>query len=258
MHTPSYSSCCAPQATAPNLTVAHLQAVDRRYRPWLAMFEAGWSVDKIAQAWLEPPETVASILNELTMQPVDSPLSPGATLMRWSIATPPITYAQFREVAKAQGWSREWLIAQVRGHVDKPAETIDRLLKGVFVPAHGQGRGYTPAHWDDLADTVIPYRCLIALYQCAAPPAAQQTLTPEEAREQHAMIRARYEASQALAEISRFYPHLSLDQLTHIVSPCPHCYCGCGLQVKQGRKWASPGCRKRVQRRSLTPHKVGV
>jgi hypothetical protein len=205
MQPPSSPSCCPPQATYPNLTVAHLHAIGRRYRPWLAMFEAGWSI-KIAEAWLESPETVAAVLNELTLQPVNSPLSPGATLMRRSIATPRVTYAEFREVAKAQGWSREWLIEQVRGHVDKPAETIDRLLKGVFVPAHGQGREYTSAHWENLAETVIPYGCLLGLYHAAMQPPVPQPLTPEESREQYAVIQARYEAGQPLEDICRLYP----------------------------------------------------
>jgi hypothetical protein len=30
----------------------------------------------------------------------------------------------------------------------------------------------------------------------------------------------------------------------------PACACGCGVQVRGRRKWASPGCRKRVQRTS--------
>jgi hypothetical protein len=69
MQPPSSPSCCPPQATYPNLTVAHLHVMGRRYRPWLAMFEEGWSMDKIAEAWLESPETVAAVLNELTLQP---------------------------------------------------------------------------------------------------------------------------------------------------------------------------------------------
>jgi hypothetical protein len=258
MQTPLYPSCCTPQAICPNLTAAHLHTIDRRYRPWLAMFEAGWSIDKIAEAWLESPETVASVLNELTLQPANSPLSAGAALMRRSMATPPITYAQFREVSKAQGWSSEWLFDQVRGHVDKPTETIDRLLKGVFVPAHRQGREYTPAHWDDLADTVIPYDCLLTLYHAAIRPPAPQPLSPEETNEQQAVIRMRYAASQPLEDISRFYSHLSQEQLRSMVSPGPWCHCGCGQKVRRGQKWASPGCRKRVQRRSLTPQKVAV
>jgi hypothetical protein len=36
------------------------------------------------------------------------------------------------------------------------------------------------------------------------------------------------------------------------------CACGCGDKVSGRHKWASPGCRKRVQRKSRTPQKVAV
>jgi hypothetical protein len=38
----------------------------------------------------------------------------------------------------------------------------------------------------------------------------------------------------------------------------PSCACGCGGLVRAWRKWASPACRKRVQRRARTIEKVAV
>ncbi len=32
------------------------------------------------------------------------------------------------------------------------------------------------------------------------------------------------------------------------------CACGCGLQVRDRRKWASPGCRQRAYRQRVTDH----
>jgi hypothetical protein len=62
---------------------------------------------------------------------------------------PQVTCAMFRQRAKSRGWTTPWLIEQVRGDVDRPAEPVKRVL------------GLAPA------ETLVPYGCLIALYERA-------------------------------------------------------------------------------------------
>jgi hypothetical protein len=76
-------------------------------------------------------------------------------LMRRVDDAPCITFKQFRDVAKREGWTVERLIALVKGGLDEPKRTIERILK------------------TGPAETVIPYTCLIGLYQKA-------TVTPAE------------------------------------------------------------------------------
>jgi hypothetical protein len=63
---------------------------------------------------------------------------------------PCITFKQFRDVAKRLGWTIDSLADQVRGEIDEPRRTIERILK------------------TGPSETVIPYTCLIELYQNAA------------------------------------------------------------------------------------------
>ena len=76
-------------------------------------------------------------------------------LMRGIDAAPCITFNQFRHVAKPHGWTIDFLTALVKGELDEPKRTVERILKTGPV------------------DTVIPYTCLIELYQKATliPPA---------------------------------------------------------------------------------------
>ena len=73
---------------------------------------------------------------------------------------PCITFGQFRHVAKQRGWPIAWLVEQVKGELDKPTDTLRRVMHGSLV----DGRH------DMLTDVVIPYRCLIELYQRAIQP----------------------------------------------------------------------------------------
>jgi hypothetical protein len=50
----------------PSLTVADLPDIDLKSRPWLVMWKAGWSEEKIAATWNQTPETVSQILDKLT------------------------------------------------------------------------------------------------------------------------------------------------------------------------------------------------
>jgi hypothetical protein len=106
-----------------------------------------------------------------------------------------ITYSQFRHVAKHRGWTLEWLLEQAKEKLDKPTDTLRRVMHGALVDGKHEL----------LADVVIPYRCLIELYQRA----------------------------------TQLKPALVGDKM---------CACGCGELVRGKKKWATPGCRKRVQR----------
>jgi hypothetical protein len=67
-----------------------------------------------------------------------------------------LTCARFREVAKARGWTLDWLVSQVGRSIEEPTRTLQRLLK------------------ESSPDTVIPYMCLIELVKGAtlSPPAS--------------------------------------------------------------------------------------
>jgi hypothetical protein len=60
-----------------------------------------------------------------------------------------VTFGRFRHVAKQQGWTVESLAAFVKGELDEPKRRMERILKTGPV------------------ETVIPYTCLIELYQKA-------------------------------------------------------------------------------------------
>jgi hypothetical protein len=128
---------------------------------------------------------------------------------------PCVTFREFRKVAKQHEWSVEWLVEQCRAALDRPTDTIRRVLEGARVEGHWAAGKWIAPHWDDMTEVVLPYRCLIALYQRATQPVP--VLTGERA-----------------------------------------CACGCGGKVAGRHKWASPGCRKRVQRRARTIAKVAV
>jgi hypothetical protein len=163
MHSPSYPPYCPPQTPAPNLMVAHLQAIAPRYRPWMAMFEAVWSVEKIAETWNDTPEHVAAILDDLSQQP-PRPLSPGAQRLLAAERSPVVTIGQFRTMAKERGWSEAWLVEQCKDHMDNPGAIVREMLAGdgTTKPAF---TGYDkPAHRVNLTDTVLVWWPLLNLY----------------------------------------------------------------------------------------------
>jgi hypothetical protein len=65
---------------------------------------------------------------------------------------PCVTFREFRKVVKQREWSLEWLVEQSKADLNRPPDTIRRVPEGAWV------EGY----WDDMADVVLPYRCLIA------------------------------------------------------------------------------------------------
>jgi hypothetical protein len=93
-----------------------------------------------------------------------------ATFQRSVTHAPCITFHQFQQVAKAHGWTEEFLIEYARPHLDRPTDIIRRVLEGARVEGHRQGESWVPPHSDDMAEVVLPYRCLIDLYQRATRP----------------------------------------------------------------------------------------
>jgi hypothetical protein len=83
---------------------------------------------------------------------------------------PCVTFREFRKVAKPHEWSLEWLVEQCKAELDRPTDTIRRVLEGARVEGHWQGEKWVAPYWDDMAEVVLPYRCLIALYQRATRP----------------------------------------------------------------------------------------
>jgi hypothetical protein len=136
------------------ITSTDLPHVPAHYRPWLVAWEMGWPVAKIAEAWSTwenplTPEMVQSVLDNISVDPPPA--------RRASPPPPELTCARFREVAKAHGWTLEWLVSQVGRSLDEPTRTLQRLLQ------------------DNDPETVIPYTCLIELVREASlpPPASE-------------------------------------------------------------------------------------
>ena len=65
---------------------------------------------------------------------------------------PCITFGQFRKVARPREWSLEWLVERCKPEIERPTDTIRRVLEGARVEGN----------WDDMADVMLPYRCLLA------------------------------------------------------------------------------------------------
>jgi hypothetical protein len=79
-------------------------------------------------------------------------------ISQWAVDHAPcITFGQFRQVAKQGGWSLEWLLEQSKGELDRPTETLRRIVYGAMVDGKH----------DLLTDVVLPYGCLIRVYQRA-------------------------------------------------------------------------------------------
>jgi hypothetical protein len=77
------------------------------HRAWLELFELGWSTDRIAATWNEPPAQVASILNELSQHPIPPRIRHVPRLP----ATPQEAHRR-REIIRQlfrQGWTAERL-----------------------------------------------------------------------------------------------------------------------------------------------------
>jgi hypothetical protein len=80
---------------------------------------------------------------------------------------PCVTFRAFRQVAKQHEWSLEWLVEQCKAELDRPTDTIRRVLEGARVEGHRQGERWVAPHSDDMAEVVLPYQCLIGLYERA-------------------------------------------------------------------------------------------
>jgi hypothetical protein len=65
-----------------------------------------------------------------------------------------VTYGQFAALAKAQGWTAQFLAEKFRGSLEKPAEFFHRVLD----PKNG--------------DLVIPYRSVMDFYRASVQSAA--------------------------------------------------------------------------------------
>jgi hypothetical protein len=77
---------------------------------------------------------------------------------QWDIEQAPcITFGQFRRGAQQREWSLEWLVEQYQGEIDRPTDTVRRVLQGTIVAGQHVS----------MAEVVLPYRCLIELYQQA-------------------------------------------------------------------------------------------
>jgi hypothetical protein len=175
-------------------------------KSWLALWEAGWSAEKIANAWSTSQrpltaERVQAALDEASLEPYPAP-SDQTQLQRRLGHKPDVTVADFQRLAKGQGWTEDWLTKQLRSHLDDSRRIAQELLTGT-----GRQRPFTE-HYDpqiecDLPASVIPYSCVLELYESTAD--REQAQPGERA-----------------------------------------CVCSCGKRVHGKQKYATQACRQRV------------
>jgi hypothetical protein len=77
------------------------------HRAWLNLWDAGWSVEKIATTWNQPPDSVEAILDDLSQQPLP-PEHVTLSLPR-NRAECDKRHQLLRELAE-RGWSQESLL----------------------------------------------------------------------------------------------------------------------------------------------------
>jgi hypothetical protein len=98
------------------LSVLDFQHADRYYRPCLILCEAGWSVQKIADAWNETPETVEAALDTASQQPLPLPRR-----------LPPLPENE----AECTEWRR--CLRELAAH-GWPQAALDRITGGIYSP----------------------------------------------------------------------------------------------------------------------------
>jgi hypothetical protein len=98
------------------MSALDFQHVDARYRPWLALFEAGWSFEKIADAWTTKaqPQTAAvveRILDKLPLEPIAAlPTAlPVVEKLDEAKAQSDRQRSHIRYLAQVKGWTLEQL-----------------------------------------------------------------------------------------------------------------------------------------------------
>jgi hypothetical protein len=117
----------------PSLTVADLPDIDLKSRPWLVMWEAGWSVEKIAATWNEAPETVSQILDNLT----EGALPPHRIGTGGLYAKARVTArrTRIRHLYHKQGWSLEQLR---QAYPVYSRAMLEKMLKQSLTPKPAQ------------------------------------------------------------------------------------------------------------------------
>lgn len=91
--------------------------------------------------------------------------------------------------------------------------------------------------------------------------------TKEEAQERRDLIRLLHRQGASVEELTQRFFYYSTEVLQKIVKQpleTPkgiafgnrgHCHCGCGVKVEPRQRWATPGCKKRTQRKAVTASK---
>jgi hypothetical protein len=100
----------------------------------LGLWEKGWSVEKIAEAWNTErrpltADQVQAVLDEASLEPCPGP-SPEAVFPHRIDKAVEVTIGQFRQLAKARSWSEGYLVKRCRGQMDHPTETVREILAG--------------------------------------------------------------------------------------------------------------------------------
>jgi hypothetical protein len=114
----------------PSLTSSDLPSVSPTHRPWVVMWEIGWSVEKIADAWNETPETVSQVLNQLSVEPL-----PARRVGTGDLSTKERANAQrnrIRHLYRDQGWSLEQLR---QAYPVYSRGMLEKIIKQSLIPA---------------------------------------------------------------------------------------------------------------------------
>jgi hypothetical protein len=91
--------------------------------------------------------------------------------------------------------------------------------------------------------------------------------TKEQAQERRDLIRLLHCQGASVEQLVDRFFYYSAELMTKIVKQpletpkgiawgnCGHCHCGCAVKVEPRQRWATPGCKKRTQRKSVTASK---
>lgn len=130
-----------------------------------------------------------------------------------------VTYREFSRLGKKRGWTVDMLAELFKGKigVDDPEDTFRENLKAYFTRVLSCKWLSPETHRiEDRGDVAIAYRAVIEFYE------------NEFFYETHKGIKQRAYTSTEFGKRA--------------------CACGCGEAVFDRKKWATPGCKKRLQR----------
>jgi hypothetical protein len=175
-------------------------------------------------------------------------------------------YQQSHELALSRGWSIESRAGHPQASAPLPGACLALVEHHDWTPERmaqiwGQPLAQVRTALDTLSMEPLP---------ASVRRVPRLPTTKEQAKVQRDIIRLRYQQGWSVERLAEHYFYYAVEVVRRIVSQPleiergkalrrgvaaaqagkPLCGCGCGVTVRANQKWASPGCKKRVQRRS--------